>query len=87
MYFDLIYKNYFSIVKVDNNIDSIVNNVCFIGKEGVVFLILKKIYFMYLVKEIFCYELNCVIGVEVKILGGNLYIFGVYMFVDNNIDV
>lgn len=39
MYFDLIYKNYFSIVKVDNNIDSIVNNVCFIGKEGVVFLI------------------------------------------------
>lgn len=42
MYFDLIYKNYFSIVKVDNNIDSIVNNVCFIGKEGVVFFILKK---------------------------------------------
>lgn len=42
---------------------------------------------MYLVKEIFCYELNCVFGVEVKILGGNLYIFGVYMFVDNNIDV
>lgn len=42
MYLDSIHKNYFSIVKVDNNTDSTANNVCFIGKEGVAFLILKK---------------------------------------------
>lgn len=86
MYFDSIHKNYFSIVKVDNNTDSTANNVCFIGKEGVAFLILKKTHLMYSVKEIPCLESNRVIGVEVKISGGNLYIFGVYMPADNNID-
>lgn len=41
---------------------------------------------MYSVKEIPCLESNRVIGVEVKISGGNLYIFGVYMPAHNNID-
>lgn len=41
---------------------------------------------MYSVKEIPCFESNRIIGVEVKTSGGNLYIFGVYMPADNNID-
>lgn len=42
MYLDSIHKNYFSIVKVDNNTDSSANNVCFIGKGGVAFLMKKN---------------------------------------------
>lgn len=41
---------------------------------------------MYSVKETPCHESNRVFGVEVKISGGNLYIFGVYMPADINID-
>jgi hypothetical protein len=38
------------------------------------------------VKEIPCLESDRVVGVEVKTSRGNLYIFGVYMPADNNVD-
>lgn len=42
MYLDSIHKNYLSIVKVDNNTDRTANNVYFIGKGGVAFLLKKN---------------------------------------------
>lgn len=84
MYLDSIHKNYFSIVNVDNNTDRTTNNVCFINMGGVALLI--KNHLMYSVTEIPCFDSNRVSSVEVKTSGGNLYIFGVYMHADNNID-
>lgn len=62
MYLDFIYKDYLSIVKIDENDIYIIFNVYFIGKGGVVILIRKL--FVYIMKEIII-DLKWVIGVEV----------------------
>lgn len=62
MYLDFIYKDYLSIVKIDENDIYIIFNVYFIGKGGVVILIRKL--FVYIMKEIKI-DLKRVIGVEV----------------------
>lgn len=62
MYLDFIYKDYLSIVKIDENDIYIILNVYFIGKGGVVILIRKL--FVYIMKEIKI-DLKRVIGVEV----------------------
>lgn len=62
MYVDFIYKDYLSIVKIDENDIYIIFNVYFIGKGGVVILIRKL--FVYIMKEIKI-DLKWVIGVEV----------------------
>lgn len=62
MYLDFIYKDYLSIVKIDENDIYIIFNVYFIGKGGVVILIRKL--FVYIMKEIKI-DLKWVIGVEV----------------------
>lgn len=62
MYLDFIYKDYLSIVKIDENDIYIIFNVYFIGKGGVVILIRKL--FVYIMKEIKI-DLKWFIGEEV----------------------
>lgn len=41
---------------------------------------------VFLIWEILCFDLNCIIGIELKICNGCVYILGVYLFFDNNVD-
>lgn len=45
-------------------------------------------FLFFLIKEILCFELNWIIGVEFfDKKGGRWYIFGVYLLLDNNLDI
>lgn len=44
--------------------------------------------FMYFVKEVICYNINCIIVIQFSDSFGNIYyIFGVYLFFDGNIEM
>ena len=60
-------------------------NVFFSGKGGVAIMYKKNLSFS--IREIPCYDSNRIIDIELKTSNGsNLYILGVYLPSDSNID-
>jgi hypothetical protein len=60
-------------------------NVFFSGKGDVYVMYRKNLSFP--IREIPCYDSNCIIGIELKTTNGsNLYILGVYLPSNSNID-
>jgi exonuclease III len=83
MYLDSIHSDFYSIVRIDDN--QLYNNGSFSGKGGVAIMYRKSVSFS--VKEISCFDSNCVIGIQLTDNGDNSwYIFGVYLPSDNNIE-
>ena len=74
MYLDSIHRDFYSIVRIDDN--QLHNDGSFSGKGGVAIMYRKSLSFS--VKEISCFDFNCVVGIQLTDSSGNSwYIFGV----------
>ena len=86
-YLDTIHSDFYSFVKTESEDDMNLKrgNSCFVGRGGVAIIARKTLSFS--IKEIDCSQSSRVIGIELSSTNSNsLFIFGVYLPSDNDIN-